>query len=84
MPTRDCSRAPAGIFEALDPGDRGKTGADRALGVIFIGDRPAEIGEHAVAQKLRHVAAVALDRARDGFLVDADELVHLFRTEVRR
>ena len=84
MPTRDCSRAPAGVLEALDPGDRRKTGANCALGVIFIGDRPAEIGEHAVAQKLRDVAAKPPDRARDGFLVDADELVHLLRIEARR
>ena len=73
-----------GRLEAFDPGNRRKTGANRALGVIFIGDRPAEIGEHAIAQKLRHIAAVALDRARDGFLAEADKLVHLLCIQARR
>ena len=77
-------RRASGRLEAPDPRNRRKTGADRALGVIFIGHRPPEIGEHAVAKKLRHVAAKPLDRACDGFLVGADEVMHLLRVEPSR
>ena len=71
-------------LEALDPGNSRKTGANCALGVIFIGQRPSEIGQHAVAKKLRDVASKPLDRACDGFLVGADQVVHLLSVEPRR
>ena len=77
-------RRSGGRPEAPDPRNRRKTRADCALGVIFIGHRPSEIGQHAVAKKLRHVAAKPLHRACDGFLVGADEVVHLLRIEPRR
>ncbi len=77
-------RRASGRLEAPDSCNGSKTGADRPLGAIFIGHRPAEIGEHAVAKKLRDVASKPPDRARDGFLIDADELMHVFRIEPRR
>ena len=55
-------RAGRGL-EVLDPGNRRKPGANRALGVILIGHRPAEIGEHAVAKKLCHITPEPRDRA---------------------
>ncbi len=77
-------RRASGRLEAPDPCNGRETGADRALGVIFIGHWPSEIGEHTVAKKLRDVAAVPLDRACDSFLVGADEVVHLLRVEPSR
>jgi hypothetical protein len=42
---------------------------------------PAEVGEHAVAKELRHVALVADDLARDRVLVGAQDLAHLLGVE---
>ena len=77
-------RCAGGRLEALDPGNRRKPGADRALGVILIGHRPAEIGEHAVAKKLCHITPEPCDRTRDRVMVGADEVVHLLRIELSR
>ena len=53
--------------------DQGKPGADRALGIMLVGLRIAEIGEHAVAHVLGDEAAVALDQLRAAAVIGADD-----------
>ena len=57
---------------------------DRPLGVVLLGPRVAEIGQHAVAQVLRDVAAEAPDRAGDAGVEGADQLAQVLGVEPRR
>ena len=61
-----------------------EAGTDRALGLVFMRPRPAEIGEHAIAHELGDVALEARDLARHRVLIRADHLAHVFRIELRR
>ena len=55
-----------------------------ALGIVLMGFGVAEIGEHAVAHELGDVALEACDLGRDGVLIGADDLAHLFGIQPRR
>ena len=69
----------------LQPRGRGRDGqcrAHRTLGVVFMRSRPAEIGEHAVAEELRDMALEARDLAGHCVLVRANQLAHVFRVEL--
>ena len=82
MPTRAASGSPAGAGAAAATAcDDRQAGAHRALGVVLVRPRPAEIGQHAVAHELGDVALEARDLARDRVLVGADELAHLLGVE---
>ncbi len=70
--------------ETFNLPDRLEAGPDRAFSVVLIRHRPAEVGEHAVAEKLCDIAVEPFDGARDGFLVGAYEVVHLLRFEPNR
>ncbi len=56
----------------------------RLLGVVLMGVRIAEIGEHPIAQETGDEAAVGLDQARAAFLVGADHAAQVFRIEPGR
>ena len=70
--------------QLADGGDRGHGGANRPLGLVLMGLRPAEIGQHAVAHELGDVAVEARDLAGNRILVAPDDLAHLFRIASRR
>ena len=64
--------------------DDGEPGLHGALGVVFVGLRIAEIGEHAVAHVFGDEAAVALDQLRAAAMIGADDLAHVLGIEPRR
>ena len=84
MPTRTCSGAPAAVLSFGDGLDDRKPGPDRAFGIMLVGLRIAEIGEHAVAHIFGDEAAVARDRRRAAFLIGGDDLAHVLGIEPRR
>ena len=56
---------------------------DRALGVVLVRLRIAEIGEHAVAHVFGDEAAVARDQRRAAFVIGGDDLAHVLGIEPR-
>ncbi len=60
--------------ESLHGLDNAQAGVHRALGVVFMGGRVAEINEQAIAQVLGNVAAKVLDDVGRTFLISADDL----------
>ena len=64
MPTRTCKGDAGGSIELRHGFDQGKPGADRALGIVLMRLRIAEIGEHAVAHVLGDEAADCARPAR--------------------
>jgi hypothetical protein len=58
--------------------------SDGALGVVLVGPRKAEIGEHAVAEVLRNVALEPPDLTGHGDLVGPQQLPHVFGIECSR
>ena len=71
-------------LQRADRIEDGEPRAHRALGVVLVCGRIAEIGEHAIAQILRDHAAEALDLAGAARLEGADHLALLLRIEPRR
>ena len=71
-------------FELRDDGGDVEAGPDRPLGVVLVGARKAEIGQHAVAHEFGDEAVVARDRARTGVLIGANDLAHVLGIEPRR
>jgi len=63
--------------------DDREPGLHGALGVVFVGLRIAEIGEHPVADVFGDEATVALDRRRAAAMVGADDLAHVLGIEPR-
>ena len=63
MPTRTCKGDAGGGIELRHRFDQGEPGTHRALGVVLVRLRIAEIGQHAVAHVLGDEAAVALNRS---------------------
>ena len=61
-----------------------EAGAHRALGVVLLRPRPAEVGEDAVAKQLGDVAALAPDRPRDGAMVSRHHLAQVLGVKARR
>ena len=69
---------PSHVFDQLQPG------AHRALGVVLVRLRPAEIGQHAVAQVLGDMAVEAADHLRAGRLIGAHDRAQVLGIEPRR
>jgi hypothetical protein len=63
--------------------DDRKPGANRALGVMLVRLRIAEIGEHAVAHVLGDETSIALDQARAAFVIGHDDAAHVLGIEPR-
>ena len=76
-----------GAARRREPGDRPdelEPGADRALGVVLVRLRVAEVGEDAIAEELGEMAAVAGDHHRAGVVVAPDQLPEVLWVEPRR
>ena len=58
--------------------------AHRALGIVLVGPRIAEIGEHAVADVLGDKPAAAADHLGNAAVIGADDLTQILRVEPRR
>ena len=70
--------------EPADRIDDREPGARRALGVVLMRLRVAEINEHAVAHILRDKTAKAADGVGDTAMVGADDLAQILGIEARR
>jgi hypothetical protein len=71
-------------FELGDDGRDVEAGPDRTLGILLMGARKAEIGQHAIAHEFGDEAVIARDRARTGVLIGANDLAHVLRIEPGR
>ena len=79
---RQCSASVGG--QSADCIGQLEGGSDRALGVVLVRSRPAEIREHPVADVLGDVALVTGDHAGARILISADHSPHVFGIEPRR
>jgi hypothetical protein len=61
-----------------------ETRTDRALGVIIMSDRIAEVCENAVTKKLRHVTGVVTNHIGAGSLILPRQMMQLFRIDLSR
>ena len=71
----------------VEPGhrlDQRQPGPHRALGIVLVGPRIAEIGEHAVAHILRDKPAGAFDNRGATSVVDADHRAQVLCVKPRR
>ncbi len=59
-------------------------GAHRALRLVLVRPRPAEIGQHPIAHQLSDVALEALDPRRDRIVVGGNDFAHVLRIEAGR
>jgi hypothetical protein len=76
------SKYPAG--RCWQPADRlncRKAGPHCALGIVLVGSRPSEVGQHAVAHEFGNVAIEAGNLAGYGILVGPQHLAHILRVE---
>ncbi len=64
--------------------DHAERGPHRPLGVVLVGPRIAEIGEHAVAHVLGDKPAGALDDRGDAAVIGAEDRAQILRVEPRR
>ena len=71
MPMRTLSGLLRARVELRDGGGDVETSPDRPLGVLLVGAREAEIGQHAIAHEFGDEAVIACDRARTGVLIGA-------------
>ena len=71
-------------LEPLDRRDHGQPGAHRPLGVVLVRDRPAKIGQDAVAQILSDMAFEPADDLRAGRLVRLHHRAQVLGIEPRR
>jgi hypothetical protein len=71
-------------FELRDDSGDVQTGSDCPLSVLLMGTRKAEISKHPIAHELGDEAVIARHRARTGFLVGPDDLVHVLGIKPRR
>jgi hypothetical protein len=62
----------------------GEAGPHGALGIVLVGTRVAEVGQHAVAHELGDVALEARDLPGDRVLVVAQDLAHALGVEPAR
>ena len=58
--------------------------AHRPLGIVLVRDRPAEVGEHAIAQVLGDMAFEAADHLRARCLISAHDFTQVLGVEPRR
>jgi hypothetical protein len=77
---RPCGRSSGGGHRL----DEREPGAHRALGIVLVGPRIAEIGEHAVAHVLRDKPAGAFDDRGNAAVIGADHRPQILRVEPRR
>ena len=85
MPTRTCSGDPAAVFSFGTAATSARPALHRALGVVLMGLRIAEIGEHAVAHVFGDEAAVALrSTSAQHVVIGRDDLSHVLGVEPRR
>ena len=73
--------------DGVEPGhllDQLQPGAHRALGIVLVGPRIAEIGEHAVAHVLGDKPAAAPDHLGNAAVIGADHRAQILRVEPRR
>jgi hypothetical protein len=69
------------VAELDDTADDVERGHDRAASVVVVGDRIAEVREHAVPVEVRHVPAVAPDGDPGRVLVDPDEVPEVLQVD---
>jgi hypothetical protein len=81
IPTRAASGPGPGSPQPRDRLRRGQAHAHGALGVVLARLRPAEVGEHAVAEQLGHVAALRLDGAGGGAVIGVDDRAQVLGVE---
>ena len=76
-------RCPARRDESLNRGDCRHRRPYGPLGVVFMGLRPSEIDEQAIAERLRDIAAETDNFVADRLLVAGDDVLHVLRIEPR-
>ena len=76
-------RCTSGLGKGRDRLSHPHAGANGTLRLVFMGPRPAEIREHAVAQELGDVAFEPGDLACHGVVVGLHEVMHLLRVAPR-
>ena len=64
-------------------GDQGQTGADRPLGIVFMGSGISEIGQHPVAHVFGNEPVIPCDDVGDGTMVGADDVAQILGVETR-
>ena len=84
IPTRTCNGAPR---RGVEPGhrlDQRQPGPHRPLGIVLVGPRIAEIGEHPVAHVFGDKPAGAFDDRGDAAVIGADHRAQVLGIEPRR
>ncbi len=71
-------------LKGLDCSERLEACPNGTLGMVFVSHGPSEICKHAVSEIFGNVAAKARNRAGDAILIATDQLVQVFRVELRR
>ena len=79
----DLELAASGCVEPSDIGADVEAGAHRALGIVFVGARIAEINQHAVAHVFGDEPVEAAHRFRCAAVIGADHLAQLLGIEPR-
>ena len=79
----DANFQPFACLEVADGLDLSQACAHRALGIIFMGSRIAEIGQHAIAHVSSDKAIVPADRLGGALLVCTQDLAQVLRVEAR-
>ena len=72
-----------GAIQVLHPDEDLEPGADRALGIVFVGAGVAEIDQHSVAQILGDESFEAPDRRGRFVLILAQDVAQVFGVELR-
>jgi hypothetical protein len=75
--------APPDAAPASDRLDQLKSSAHRPLGIVFVRLRPAEVGEHAVAQEPGQVSLEPTDHVGAGRLISPRDVAQVLRVEPR-
>ena len=76
-------RCPVRRDKSLNRGDCRHRRPYGPLGVVFMGLRPSEIDEQAIAERLRDIAAETDNFVADRLLVPRDDVLHVLRVEPR-
>src|SRR5262249_20755675 len=71
-------------IEARDRGNQAESRPDRTFGIVLMGSRVAEIGEHPVAHVFGDKTVEAGDGLSDRAVVSSDDFAQIFRVEARR
>ena len=84
MPTRTSSRTCGWQHQPADDIDDRESRSDGAFGIVFMGPRIAEIGQHAVAHELCGKAVESTDRPDARVLKSPDDLPQVLRIKATR